>query len=124
MLYFSSYFLCFVLCLGKVDLLPTALFAPVLYWASHNLSQELAQLLIDHGADIAAHNNEGKCPSDIAQNDSCRTFLLAAEEVQRNNHRYKRPRLDDLPKPQQAQCKKKEEQAEENEDDSRDISMR
>jgi ankyrin repeat protein len=84
---------------------------------------ELAQLLIDHGADVAAHNNANQRPSDVAWNGSNRTFLLAAEEAQKNNHRYKRPRLEDLQPPAAAaavQEQEQEEEVDESEDDSED----
>jgi ankyrin repeat protein len=88
-------------------------------------STEVAQLLIDHGADIAAHNNTNQRPSDVARMSSSRTFLLAAEEAQRNNHRYKRPRPEDLQPPAAAEAtaaaeKEAEEEEDESEDDSDD----
>jgi serine/threonine-protein phosphatase 6 regulatory ankyrin repeat subunit A len=86
-----------------------------------------AQLLIDHGADVAVHNNANQRPSDVARNDSNRTFLLAAEEAQRNNHRYKRPRLEDLQPPaaisagtEAEAAAAEEEEEDESEDDSDD----
>jgi ankyrin repeat protein len=86
-------------------------------------AHEFAQLLIDHGADVAAPNNAGRRPSDVARNGSAqRTFLLAAEEAQRNKHRYKRPRLEDLQPPAveaaAAAAAEQEEEQEEEEDES------
>jgi ankyrin repeat protein len=83
--------------------------------------QALAQLLIDHGADVAAHNNANRRPSDVACTDSIRTFLLATEEAQRNNHRYKRPRLEDLQPPAAAAATVQEQEEEdESENESED----
>jgi ankyrin repeat protein len=88
---------------------------------------EFAQLLIDHGADILVHNNANKRPSEVARTGSIQhTFLLAAEEAQRNNHRYKRPRLEDLQPPAaiaagaETAVAVAEEEEDESEDDSED----
>jgi ankyrin repeat protein len=97
--------------------------SPLILWARHNRqsTHEFAQLLIDHGADIAAHNNEGQRASDAASSDSSRAFLLAAEEAQRNNHRYKRPRPEDLqPRVEPAAEQEQEEEEDESDDDSDD----
>jgi ankyrin repeat protein len=84
---------------------------------------EFAQLLIDHGADVAAHNNANQRPSDVAETDSTQqTFLLAAEEAQRNNHRYKRPRLEDLQPPAAIAAGAEAAAAAEDEDESEDDS--
>jgi ankyrin repeat protein len=102
---------------------------PLHLWAKSfsNTAVEFAQLLIDHGADVAAHNNANQRPSDIRWIESKRTFLLAAEEAQRNNHRYKRPRLEDLQPPaaiaagaEAAAAEEQEEEEDESEDDSDD----
>jgi ankyrin repeat protein len=101
---------------------------PLLLWARSyldNRTHEFAQLLIDHGADVAAHNNAGQRPSDVARAGSSRAFLLAAEEAQRNNHRYKRPRPEDLQPPAAAEAAavtaaEQEEEVDESEDDSDD----
>ncbi len=82
-----------------------------------------AQLLIDHGADIVAHNSAGQRPSDVAVIGSTQhTFLLAAEEAQRNNHRYKRPRLEDLQPPAAIAAAAEAAAAAEEEDESEDDS--
>jgi hypothetical protein len=90
-----------------------------------NPVEGFAQLLIDHGADAAAHNNANQRPSDVARSDRIRTFLLAAEEAQRNNHRYKRPRPEDLQPPAAIAAGAEaaaaaEEEVDESEDDSDD----
>jgi hypothetical protein len=96
------------------------------YWANSLYSfpaHEIAQLLIDHGADVAAHNNANQRPSEVAKTYSTqRTFLLAAEEAQRNNHRYKRPRLEDLQPPAAIAAGADAAAAEEEEDESEDDS--
>ncbi len=93
-------------------------------WAAHDYySHEIAQLLIDHGADVAAPNNANQRPSDVAKTDHRRTFLLAAEDAQRNNHRYKRPRLEDLQPPAaiaDGADAAAEEEVDESEDESED----
>jgi ankyrin repeat protein len=101
------------------------------YWAKHCFAAEAAQLLIDHGADVALQNSAGQRPSDVARDYTTRTFL-AAEEAQRNNHRYKRPRLEDLQSPAAiapgaedatsaaAEQEEQEEEEDESEDDSED----
>jgi serine/threonine-protein phosphatase 6 regulatory ankyrin repeat subunit A/serine/threonine-protein phosphatase 6 regulatory ankyrin repeat subunit B len=97
---------------------------PLHYWAKDYLEpfEGFAQLLIDHGADVAAHNNANQRPSDVARTGSKRTFLLAAEEAQRNNHRYKRPRLEDLRPPAAVVAGAETAAAEEEEDESEDDS--
>jgi ankyrin repeat protein len=99
------------------------------FWAKRSRnspSHEFAQLLIDHGADVAAYNKANQRPSDVAARDGPNhTFLLAAEEAQRNNHRYKRPRLEDLQPPAIAPGAEGEaaaaaEEEDETEDDSDD----
>jgi ankyrin repeat protein len=99
---------------------------PLHLWAEgYHSDMEFAQLLIDHGAEVAAHNNANQRPSDVARIGSTKhTFLLAAEEAQRNNHRYKRPRLEDLQPPAaiaagaEAAAAAAEEEEDESEDDS------
>jgi ankyrin repeat protein len=101
--------------------------APLHCWAGdYRTAVEFAQLLIDHGADVAAHNNANQRPSDVAGTGSTQqTFLLAAEEAQRNNHRYKRPRPEDLQPPAAIAAGAEaaaatEEEEDESEDDSDD----
>jgi ankyrin repeat protein len=103
---------------------------PLHLWAmnSYNVEVEFAQLLIDNGADVAAHNNKNQRPCDVARIGTPRhAFLLAAEEAQRNNHRYKRPRPEDLQPPvvaagAAAEAAAAAEQEEEEEDESEDDS--
>ncbi len=90
------------------------------YYDYLSIPQALAQLLIDHGADVAAPNNAGGRPSEVTEDDESRTFLLAAEEAQKNNHRYKRPRLEDLQPPAAAAAGQEEEEVDESEDESED----
>jgi ankyrin repeat protein len=105
--------------------------APLHLWARRcpHATCTFAELLIDHGAVAAARNNAGQRPSDvipwvICWNNSFRTFLLAAEEAQRNNHRYKRPRPEDLQPPvvaaAGAEASEQGEEEDESEDDSED----
>jgi ankyrin repeat protein len=99
--------------------------APLHIWAKDHYYAEVAfaQLLIDHGADVAAHNNANQRPSDVARTGSTNhAFLLAAEEAQRNNHRYKRPRLEDLQPPAAIVAGTEAAAAAEEEDESEDDS--
>ena len=61
--------------------------------------QKAGQLLLDHGADISALNNDNQRPSEKIQTARSKAFLVAAADAQRNNHRYKRPRPEDLQPP-------------------------
>ena len=104
---------------------------PLHIWArssSYQSQKHAAQLLINHNADLAARNNANQCPSDVAQTGKSRTFLLA-EETRKNNHRYKRPRLEDLQPPAAIAVgaeaaagaeQEEEEEEDESEDDSED----
>jgi ankyrin repeat protein len=96
---------------------------PLHNWAQRHFRPEVefAQLLIDYGADVVAHNNANQRPSDTFV-DIARTFLLAAEEAQKNNHRYKRPRLEDLQPRAVVAARAEAAAAEEEEDESEDDS--
>jgi hypothetical protein len=96
--------------------------------------------LIDAGADINAMEQKGNdalyhaiCSSNIeavrlllTSGNPYHTFLLAAEEVQLNNHHFKRPRPEDLQPPAaiapvaEAAAPAAEEEEDESEGDSED----
>jgi ankyrin repeat protein len=107
--------------------------APLHCWARERIfhgfesSQGFAQLLLYYGAAAAARNNATRRPSDLVWT-GCPNhfFLLAAEEAQLNNHRYKRPRPEDLKPPvaevavPSAAEREEEDEEDESEGDSED----